>query len=85
MLYTHTHLGYNPNTTVHTFGHVHGVQAAQQVSDIKAISLNLTEPVVTSKVKPQVRPNNICHHHPVQEPAGVQASIVMLNPGATEE
>lgn len=72
-------------SVLHTFGHFHGVHAAQQVSDIKAVSLHFTEPVVTSKVEPQVRSDHIRHHHPVQEPAGVQAGVVMLNPEATEK
>ncbi len=68
-----------------TFGHVHGVHATQQVSDIKAVSLHFTEPVVTGKVEPQVRPDHIRHHHSVQEPAWVHACIVMLNSEATGE
>ena len=67
---------------IRTFGHVHGVHAAQQVSDVKAVSLCLAQPVVTSKVKPQVGPDHICHHHSVQEPAGAQPRVVVLNPGA---
>lgn len=68
-----------------TFGHVHGVHTTQQVSDIEVVSLHLTEPVITRKVEPQVRPDHICHHHSVQEPAGVQAGVVMLNPEATDK
>lgn len=69
---------------IHTFGYVHGVYAAQQVSDVKAISLYLTEPVITSKIEPQMRSNHIRYHDSVQEPAGIKASVVMLNPGETE-
>lgn len=70
---------------IHTFGNVHGVHTTQQVSDKKAVSLHFTEPVVTSKVEPQVRPDHIRHHHSIQEPVGTQAGVVVLNPEATEE
>lgn len=69
---------------IHTFWKVHGVHTTQQVSATKAVSLHLTQPVVTSKVEPQVRPDHIRHHYSFQEPAGVQASVVMLNPEATQ-
>lgn len=65
---------------IHTFGYVHGVHATQQVSDIKAISLHLTQPVITSKIESQMRSNHIRYHDSVQEPAGIKASVVMLNP-----
>lgn len=70
---------------LHTFWHFHGVHATQQVSDKQAVSLHLTQPVGTSKVEPEVRSDHICHHHSVQEPAGVQTRVVMLDPAATEE
>ena len=70
---------------IHTFGNVHGVHATQQISDKEAVSLHLTEPVVTGKVEPQVRPDHVRHHHPVQEPVGAQACVVMFNPEATVE
>lgn len=79
LLLTGSYLG------IHTFRNFHGVHATQQVSDIKAVSLHLTQPVVTSKVEPQVRSDHIRHHHSVQEPAGVHAGVVMLNSEATEE
>lgn len=79
------HIYFSTYLCLHTFGYVHGVQAAQQVSDIKAVSLLLSEPVVTSEVEPQVRPDHIRHHHPVQEPVGAQARVVMLDPEGTEE
>ena len=83
MLQIHIRMG--SYLCIHTFGHVHGVHATQKVSDTKTISLHFTEPVVASKVEPQVRPKHIRHHHSVQEPARVQAGVVMLNPGATEK
>lgn len=71
--------------TLYTFGHVHGVHGGQQVSNIKAVSFHFTEPVITSKVKPQVRPDHICDDHSVQEPAGIHASVVVLNPGQAQK
>lgn len=68
---------------IYTFGHVHGVHGAQQVPGIKAVSLRLTQPVVTCKVVPQVRPDYICYHHSVQKPAGAHSSVVMFNPRTT--
>lgn len=68
-----------------TFRHFHGVHAAQQVSGIKPISLHLTQPVVASKVEPQVRSDHIRYHHSVQEPAGVYAGVVMFNSEATKK
>ena len=63
-----------------TFGHLHGVAAAQQVSDVKAVALLLTEPVVAGEVVPEVGSNHVCDHHSVQVPAGTQTGVVMLDP-----
>lgn len=70
---------------LHTFWYFRRVHAAQHVSDKKAISLHLTQPAVTSKVEPEVRPDHVCHRHSVQEPAGVQTRVVVLDPEAKEE
>lgn len=70
---------------IHTFGYIRGVRSAQQVSDVKPISVLLTEPLVTGKVEPKVGPDDICRHHSVQEPAGIHTCIVMLNSVLTEE
>lgn len=83
--YTYTYRLIYMYRCILTFRHFHGVHATQQVSDIKAIPLHLTQPVVTSKVEPQVRSDHIRHHHSVQEPAGVNTSVVMLNSEATEK
>ena len=66
-----------------TFGHVHGVGGAQQVPDVQVVSLLFTEPVVAGEVEAEMRSDHIRHHHSVQEPAGVHASVVVLNPAAT--
>lgn len=63
-----------------TFGDVHGVQAAQQVSDVQVVPLLPAHPVVAGEVEAQVRPVHVGHHHPVQEPAGVHPRVVVLDP-----
>lgn len=68
-----------------TFGDVHGVQAAQQVSDVQVVPLLPAHPVVAGEIEAQVRAVHVGDHHPVQEPAGVHARVVVLDPaGATE-
>lgn len=69
----------------HTFWYVSRVHAAQQVSDKEAISLHFAQPAVTSKVEPEVRPDHVRHRHSVQEPAGVQTRVVMLDPEPKKE
>lgn len=68
-----------------TFRNIHWIHAAQHVSDIKALSLHFTQPVVTSKVESEVRSDHICHHHSVQEPAGVHPRVIVLNSRATKQ
>lgn len=68
-----------------TFRNIHWIHAAQHVSDIKALSLHFTQPVVTSKVESEVRSDHICHHHSVQEPAGVHTRVIVLNSRATKQ
>lgn len=68
-----------------TFRYFRRVHAAQQVSDKESVSLHLTQPAVTSKVEPEVRPDHVRHRHSVQEPAGVQTRVVMLDPEPQKE
>lgn len=68
-----------------TFWYFRRVHAAQQVSDKEAVSLHLTQPAVTSKVEPEVGPDHVRHRHSVQEPAGVQTRVVMLDPEPKKE
>lgn len=63
-----------------TFGDVHGVQAAQQVSDVQVVPLLPAHPVVAGEIEAQVGPVHVGHHHPVQEPAGVHPRVVVLDP-----
>ena len=64
-----------------TSGHVHGVEAGQQVTAPLAITLHFAQPVVAVEVVTEVRPLHVGHNHTVQVPAGVQACVVMLDPG----
>lgn len=68
-----------------TFWDVHGVQAAQQVSDVQVVPLLPTHPVVAGEIEAQVRPVHVGHHHPVQEPAGIHPRVVVLDPAGTTE
>lgn len=63
-----------------TFGHIHGIQAANEVSDIQSIPILLAQPVVAGEVKAKVGSVHVSHDHTVQEPSCVQSSVVMLNP-----
>lgn len=63
-----------------TFGHVHGVQAANEVSDVQSIPILLAQPVVAGEVKAEVRSVHVGHDHTVEEPSRVQSGVVMLNP-----
>lgn len=63
-----------------TFGHVHGVQAAQQIPNKQTVTFSSAQPVVTSEVKAQMWPVHVCDHDPIQKPAGVQTRVVMFNP-----
>lgn len=65
-----------------TSGHVHGVEAGQQVTAPLAVSFHLAQPGVAVKVVAEVRPLHVGHYHTIQVPAGVQACVVVLNPGA---
>lgn len=69
----------------HAFWYFCWLHAAQQVSNKEAVSLHLTQPAVASKVEPEVGPDHIRHRHPVQEPAGIQTRVVVLDPEAKEE
>ena len=64
-----------------TFRDVHGIQAAQQVSDVQVVAFLPAQPVVAGEGEAQVRPVHVRHHHPVQKPAGVHPRVVMLDPG----
>lgn len=63
-----------------TFGHIHGIQAANEVSDIQSIPILLAQPVVAGEVEAEVRSVHVGHNHTVQEPARIQSRVVMLNP-----
>lgn len=65
-----------------TSGHVHGVKAGQQVTAPLAVAFHLAKPVVAVEVVTEVRPLHVGHDHPVQVPAGVQACVVVFDPGA---
>lgn len=64
-----------------TFGDIHGIQAANEVSDIEPIPILLAQPVVAGEVKAEVRSVHVGHDDAVQEPPRVQPGVVMLNPG----
>lgn len=68
-----------------TFGDVHGVQAAQQVSDVQVVPLLPAHPVVAGEREAQVRPVHVGHHHPVQEPAGVHPRVIVLDPAGGDK
>lgn len=63
-----------------TFGHIHGIQAADEVSDVQSIPILLAQPVVAGEVKPEVRSVHVGHDHAVKEPARVQSGVIVLNP-----
>lgn len=63
-----------------TSGHVHGVEAGQQVTAPLAIPLHLAQPVVAIEVISEVWPFHVGHYYSVQVPAGIQTRVVMLNP-----
>lgn len=65
-----------------TSGHVHGVEAGQQVTAPLAVSFHLAQPGVAVEVVAEVRPLHVGHDHAIQVPAGVQACVVVLDPGA---
>lgn len=65
-----------------TSGHVHGVEAGQQVPAPLAVTLHITQPVVAVEVVTEVRPLHVGHNHMVQVPAGIQACVVVLDPEA---
>lgn len=48
-----------------TFGDIHGIQAAQQVSDVQVVPFLPTQPVVAGEEEAQVGPDHVGHHHPV--------------------
>lgn len=64
-----------------TFWHVHGIQAAQQVSDVQVVAFLPAQPVVAGEAEAQVGTAHVGDHHPVQEPAGVHPRVVVLDPG----
>lgn len=68
-----------------TSGHVHGVEAGQQVATPLAVTLHLAQPVVAVEVVTEVRPLHVGHNHTVQVPAGVQTCVVMLDPGVQKQ
>lgn len=63
-----------------TFGHIHGIQAADEVSDVESVPVLLAQPVVAGEVKPEVRSVHVGHDHTVKEPACVQSGVIVLNP-----
>lgn len=72
-----------PGTAL-TSGHIHGVEAGQQVPAPLAVTFHLAQPVVAVEVVTEVRPLHVGHNDTVQVPAGVQACVVMLDPGAKQ-
>lgn len=64
-----------------TSGHVHGVEAGQQVTAPLAVTFHLAQPAVAVEVVAEVRPLHVGHNHTIQVPAGVQTCIVVLDPG----
>lgn len=68
-----------------TFWDIHGVQAAQQVSDKQVVSLLPAQPVAAGEIVAQMWPVHVGHHHPVQEPAGAHPCVVVLDPGENQQ
>lgn len=68
-----------------TSGHVHGVEAGQEVTAPLTVTLHLAQPVVTVEVIAEVRPLHVRHYNSVQVPAGIQACVIMLDPEARSQ
>lgn len=68
-----------------TSGHVHGVEAGQQVPAPLTVTLHLAQPVVAVEVVAEMRPLHVGHYNSVQVPAGIQACVIMLDPGARSQ
>lgn len=54
-----------------TSGHVHGVEAGQQVTAPLAVTFHLAQPVVAVEVVAEVGPLHVSDNHMIQVPAGI--------------